>query len=331
MNALVTIEALTAVQVFVEGDPEALISKLEGEIRALPARDMKVKADREETRSLAAKIARSKTGLDDLGKDYVAEIKKQAGVIDAKRKLIRDRLDALKDEVRAPLTAWEDAEKARVENHESALVWIVQAWQLEASTVCAIEQRIGALMNEYDRNWEEFAERAGEAFNASLAKLREMREAAVQAEADRVELEMLRRQKAEREARDAAERAAAEKAERDRLAEEAAANRAAAAAERAAQAERDRAVKAIKDAQEAAQRAEAAAARAVEEERARVAAADAKAKAEQERLERNKKHRAKIHREILADLAVAKLDTELGMLVIEAIAAGKIRNVSITY
>jgi len=72
---------------------------------------------RAEIKSLAAKVASSKTLLDDIGKDAVADLKKKPALIDAARKVARDDLDALKIKIRQPLTDWEaekEAEKVRV-------------------------------------------------------------------------------------------------------------------------------------------------------------------------------------------------------------------------
>jgi colicin import membrane protein len=121
MNALVSIDVatLTPASVFAPGGMEGIISKLEAEVRAID-RDITTPEGRDAVKSLAYKVARSKTALDDMGKELVADIKKQAGAIDADRKLARDRLDALKEEVRGPLTQWEEAEANRISGHEGA-------------------------------------------------------------------------------------------------------------------------------------------------------------------------------------------------------------------
>lgn len=81
-------------------------------------RDMSVEANRKAVASLAYKVARSKTAIDDVGKAYVAELKKRPGEIDALRKKARDRLDALRDRIRAPVDEWErqqrEAEEAEL-------------------------------------------------------------------------------------------------------------------------------------------------------------------------------------------------------------------------
>ena len=49
--------------------------------------------------SVAYKVARSKTYIDDLGKNLVADAKKQISLVDAERKSIKDQLDLLKSEI----------------------------------------------------------------------------------------------------------------------------------------------------------------------------------------------------------------------------------------
>ena len=64
---------------------------------------------RAERRSLLAyKVAQTKTYLDGLGKDLVAELKEIPKLIDANRKTVRDRLDELKAKARQPLTDYEE-------------------------------------------------------------------------------------------------------------------------------------------------------------------------------------------------------------------------------
>ena len=104
MNALVSIDnilepaaALAPATLFGSGQVETILSAIEKDVRA-EAYDIATPDGRERIKSVAYKIARSKTTLDDLGKEHVAEIKKQSAAIDAERRAIRDRLDALKEE-----------------------------------------------------------------------------------------------------------------------------------------------------------------------------------------------------------------------------------------
>lgn len=327
MNAIVTIDVatLTPATVFAPGGVEAIVSKIEAEVSA-EVFTLETAEGRERIKSVAYRIARSKTALDEMGKELVAGIKAQAATIDAERRTIRDRLDALKESVRGPLTAWEDAEAARAANHEGVLVWIVQASQFESSpTAAAISERMAALENEAQRDWQEFAERAIDAYQATREKLTIMLAAAEQAEADAAELAELRRMKAERDAADAARLI-----EEARLAREADAARIAAqqAAERKAYEERRERERAEKAAQQATE----AAARAVEQERERAAKVKAAEEAAAAKLAANKKHRAKVHAEIVQAISQAFDGAEYSPdRMAEAIAAGIIPHVSITY
>ena len=74
--------------------------------------DMETKKGQNECRSFAFRITRSRTLLDDLGKDYASDLRKRLKTIDGQRKEMRENLDNLRDDIRAPLTELEEAEKA---------------------------------------------------------------------------------------------------------------------------------------------------------------------------------------------------------------------------
>ena len=110
---LVVIEKKNAMAVFTNNDQlDPLIELIEKEARSLVP-DVTTKKGRDAIASMAHKVARSKTYIDNAGKDLVAELKALPKQIDESRRVVRERLDALKDEVRRPLTEWE-AEQARI-------------------------------------------------------------------------------------------------------------------------------------------------------------------------------------------------------------------------
>lgn len=341
MNALVTLESiltpaaapLSAETLFGTGQIETIVAAIEAQVRA-EVIDISTEAGRDAAKSLAHKIARSKGVLDEIGKEHVAEIKKLSGAIDAERKTLRDRLDALKAEVRGPVERWEDAEEKRVRAIEATLVCIIESPTLLAgASPHSIRDRIAAVAEYTTRDWQEFKERADAAITETLPKLNAMLEAAEQRERDAAELEALRKEKAERDARDAAERQrlAQEQAEAERKA-------------RREQEERDRLAQLeqwkAEQEERAKRQAEEAAAKAVEDERRRVAAEEARKAAEkaaQEAADRkkqeNKRHRTKINGEVAADLIAAGVpnDVVLVQSIVAAIIDGRIRHVSITY
>jgi colicin import membrane protein len=342
MNALVTIETLTPAVVFAPGGVDAIISKLEADVRAISA-DISTEAGRKAVASLAYKVARSKTALDDMGKQLVADLKAQTGKIDAERRVIRDRLDALRDEVRKPLDDFEQAEKSRVDAHEINISAIMQAAQLGPDANSAeIKQRLEAVGSLIQRDWQEFAARATAAadevrkvLTAAFAQA-EKREAEA-AELARLRAEQIAREQAEREARIASEAAERAKAEAEAKAKREAEQAAAKAAAEQQRVERERAdaiaraEKAEADKKAAAEKAKRDQAAALEAERKRVADAAAKEVAEKARREKDKAHRAKLNNEALSALTALGVEAELAKTVIAAIARGEVPHVSIEY
>ncbi len=241
---LVVIEKKNAMAVFTNNDQlDPLIEAIEKEARSLVP-DVTTKKGRDAIASMAHKVARSKTYIDNAGKDLVAELKALPKQIDESRRVVRERLDALKDEVRRPLTEWE-AEQERIKAEEAMNALHAEALAMNEEFDRQLEARIESdhemalLMNDaFDR---EQAEKKAEAERQRIAREEEIkrraeekakREAEEQAQreidaAAARELEaILAKERAEREQREAAERAEREKqaaveAERRKAQEEA--------------------------------------------------------------------------------------------------------------
>ncbi|GHK50441.1 hypothetical protein KPZU09_01770 [Klebsiella pneumoniae] len=241
---LVVIEKKNAMAVFTNNDQlDPLIEAIEQEARSLVP-DVTTKKGRDAIASMAHKVARSKTYIDNAGKDLVAELKALPKQIDESRRVVRERLDALKDEVRRPLTEWE-AEQERIKAEEAMNALHVEALAMNEDFDRQMAARIESdhemalLMNDaFDR---EQADKAAEAERQRIAREEEIkrlaeekakREAAEQAQreidaaAAREREAILAKERAEREQREAAERAEREKqaaieAERRKAQEEA--------------------------------------------------------------------------------------------------------------
>lgn len=113
-NELIVIEEVKAIEVFTDKGIRPLIDAIRQKaLSEVP--DMKTKKGRDRVKSLAFTVAKTKTALDGLGKELTEDWKKKAKVVDSSRKLMREELDAIKEEVRAPLTEYENREKLRVE------------------------------------------------------------------------------------------------------------------------------------------------------------------------------------------------------------------------
>lgn len=222
---LVVIEKSNAMAVFTNNEQlDPIIEKIEKEARSLVP-DVSTKKGRDAIASMAHKVARSKTYIDNAGKDLVAELKALPKQIDESRRIVRERLDALKDEVRRPLTEWE-AEQERIKAEEAAKIKAEEDRKKFES-----DHEIALLMN--DKHDREVAEKKAEAERQRIAHEEELkRQAAEQA-------------KREAEEKSAAELAAAKKREDDAIAAKAQAELLAKQAqERAEQEAKDAAAKA---------------------------------------------------------------------------------------
>ncbi|MGN2481514.1 hypothetical protein HV097_11540 [Enterobacter roggenkampii] len=252
---LVVIEKQNAMAVFTTKEQlDPIIEAIEKEARSLVP-DVSTRKGRDAIASMAHKVARSKTYIDNAGKDLVAELKALPKQIDESRRIVRERLDALKDEVRKPLTDWENAESARKDALQQrladlrSLADVIDGVGSYLPSV-EIQQRIeSAKAVALDESWQEAAAEAGVAKDATIQQLESALIVAKQREHEAAELERLRKEaeeKARLEREENIRREAAERARRDAEAKhkaeiEAAARREAEEKARAELAEREKA------------------------------------------------------------------------------------------
>ena len=328
---------------------EPYLAKIKAELDAFVP-DVSTKKGRDAIASMAYKVAKGKTALDNIGKDLVAELKDVPKKIDAERKRMRDLLDLWKDEVRAPLTAWEEAEAHRQAGHKTGIELILQATAVHDFSASTLRTTLAAIEAKViDSSWEEFEAEAHRTKAKTIETLQvaiaeRQKHEAEQAELARLRAESAAREQQEREeriAREAAERAQREaeakaQAEREAVIKREAQAKAAAehrelelklAAERA---EREKA-EAIQREQQAKADAERRAAEAVEAEKRRVAAQAAAEAAEVQRRERDKAHKASINRAALEAFVQGGMSEECAKLAVTLIAKKAIPAVSITY
>lgn len=343
------VETLTPAVVFAAGGVEDVISKLEAQVRAIPL-DVTTEKGRKHIKSVAYQVSRSKTALDDMGKKVQEEARAIVDRVNADRRTVNARLDALRDEVKAPVVAFEAREAARIEAHQTAIREIEYLARFDTEPdESLVSDRLGALSAYKGRDWQEFSGRGAQAYadaerslnaHAIAAKVRREereeaeRQAAINAELERQREEEARKEREAEIARKAAEDARIEaerraKAEQDRIEAEKQA-----AEERAARAEREK-TEAAKRAEEARIAAEAKAERerraAVEAERKRIEDEKRREQQEAEYRAKDRTHKAKINGGVLSALSNLGLSDELGKAVITAIVQGKVPNVTINY
>jgi hypothetical protein len=168
--------------------------------------DMSTAKGRAEVRSLAHKVTRSKTFLDDLGKGLVADLKDLPKRIDANRKTMRDRLESLAAEARQPLTDYEE----RIEEFQNRLKMLADMpVQYTHSSSAEIKRGIDKLadMPTSAAQWEEFQPQAEELKTRTLQTLGDMHRAKWQSEQEAAELARLRAESAVRDHQNAIRKA----------------------------------------------------------------------------------------------------------------------------
>ncbi|RXA93995.1 hypothetical protein [Yersinia sp. 2105 StPb PI] len=227
----IVIEPKNALAVFTQPDHiESILQQVEKEVNSFVP-DVSTKKGRDAIASLGLKVAKTKTYLDGLGKDLVTEYKEVPKKIDASRKTVRDRLDALKEKVLLPKLEFEaeqerlklEAERIAAEEAYSAM-WH-EAHDMDAVITIRIAEKAAAkkesdhemalLMNDvFDRAQ---ADKAAEAERKRIAYEEELRRLAENAARRAVE-EEARREREEAAHREYVLKAQAEQAERDRIA-----------------------------------------------------------------------------------------------------------------
>lgn len=236
--------------------------------------DMKIRKDREACAADAYKVTRTKTAVEKMGAALSAKYKEVPKQIDAQRRDWNAKMDSLRDEVRKPLTEWEEAEDRRVGQHRANLANIAdRATDVGGMDADSLRQRLAAVESVVvDEAWEEFEAEA----HRVKAKALEILNAALtdrqKYEAEQAELAELRRKQAVQEQKDREAEIARQAAEAAR-----------ADAEAKAQAERDAAAKREADAKAAAERAERERAEAIERQKQAEARAEAEKLAAEQR------------------------------------------------
>ena len=367
---LATIQVVQIADLFKPEVINPMLDKIETHVRSIPT-DISTDKGRQEIKSRAYKASLCKGRLDEMGKKLNEDAQKHIKAVNTYRNRAEAFLDALRDEIRQPVTEWEQAEKKRVADHEAKLLEVSALTTFYQSPPSSDEvlDRMAQLGMFDHLKMEEFCFRAENIKKEVNTTLNAMLLSAQSRERDAEELAKLRFAQAARDAEDAARKLAereaqiaadaAEKARKDaeaaaELAAKAAADKAASelAAQKAAEqkardeaaAAEERAKKAEADALAAAARAEAARLAAIEQARVdqeaaveaeRKRAADAKAAedAATAAREANTAHRKKINNEALQ--ALAALDCVLGDVpakaIVIAIAEGRIPHVRIEY
>lgn len=321
--------------------------------------DVTTAKGREAIAALAFKVTKSKTALDAAGKKLTEDARAQINLVDAARRNIREKLDALRDEIRRPLTEWEIAEEARLERvgamlgnlRDSAVVLMSETSEALALRVTGLRAMVID-----DAEFQESAEVARSLLATAISTLDAAVIRITKEEADRAELERLRAEQAERErqeeirrATEAAERQAAERREQEERERAEAEQRREAAREAEQQRLAEAAERARLDAERKAQEdlAAAEASHRAEVQRLEKEKADAIAKGiadaaaieaenkrqadEQKARDENRAHRTKVLSETKQAIMQCGVEEPVAKTIVLAIVAGQIPHTSLRF
>lgn len=334
-------------------DFDAYLTELRASLPQFADDDTSTKAGRDAIISRAASIRSRKATFEKTKLALTEHWRNQTAAVNAKGKIIAERMGALAEEVRAPVTAWEEADKARQAEADRIIADLTAAPTVTfGETSEQVQERLDRIrgMNLNEEVLLARLEMAEDLKADAVAKLTEAVAGLKAQEAQAAELAQLR---AEQER----QRLANEQAEADRRAKEAAEAAAKAEAERLERAKAEAAEQARRDAEEAARREQeerdraaqaeidAANARAAQIEReiaaerqkladieaARKAAADAEAQ-EQARREADIAHRqAVIEKAAEALTSIPLVTQKMARAIINEIAAGNVPAVQVVF
>ncbi len=300
--------------------------------------DLTTQKGRDAIASNSRKVSTSKNFVEKPGRAYLKYIKEtKCAAIEKELREFVDKMDALRDEVRQPLTDY-DAEQERIKAEKAAAEAAAEAQRLAEIAAKELQDKVDRdhelaifMYADYLREQEEARKQAIiDAENA--AKKQKEREAQIAKEAadnariaaEKAAADERQRLADEQLRKDREAQAAIDKAEREKLEAENARLRQQKEAEQAA-------AKAKQDAIDAAARAEREKQQAIEAERKRQADAVEAERLAAEQREKNKAHAKRINNEALQDLVAAGLSEEMAKAAVTAIAKGDVRNISIKY
>lgn len=217
VGALVEVTRKDPVAVFTdEAKYSEFYQKLAAEV-AKHAPDLTTEKGRRAIASLAFRVTKAKTSLDDAGKGLTEAWRSQIAVVNASKKKMVEELAELAKEVRRPLTEWEEAEAARVAaNAETIVAMRNDAVIQDDDTAATVEDRgraIHGMKFEAPQWTEEEIETAVYEQKHAVHALVKARNTLKLREQEAAELAELRALKAERDAKDEADRIAREEAE----------------------------------------------------------------------------------------------------------------------
>tara|TARA_R110000868_G_C10898090_1_gene764119 strand:+ start:47 stop:1135 length:1089 start_codon:yes stop_codon:yes gene_type:complete len=362
MSELIKIENVEILECYSSGGLKIVLNDIEKLARDFEV-DLSTVKGRKQIASMANKVSKSKVYLDELGKSLTADWKAKSKRVDNERKVAREFLDNLRDDIRKPLTDFENEEKERVRNLELRLNalsgFLVPNYNLSSEHLQMDLDKLNTI--ELDSSWSEYLDKATDFKTKGVDSHVKAIQEALKKELEKAELEKLRQEKIDRDKKDNEERIAreakeqaekkaienahliAEKVEREKreaFERENIIQQAKIEAEKRAIELEKKAIQGKKDSIEREKQRkideenarELAVKQAQENERLRVKKETEQAEIEAKKREANKKHRAKINNGVVDYLmANTGVTSDQAKKIVSEIASGNMPSVKIFY
>tara|TARA_R110000772_G_scaffold4573_6_gene16380 strand:+ start:4178 stop:5182 length:1005 start_codon:yes stop_codon:yes gene_type:complete len=206
MNELIEILEENALSVFTaEKGLDPYIRLIKAELKNFEP-SLRNKTTRAEIASKAAKVGKMKIYLDGEGKKLNERLKAQPKIIDAERKRCKDVLQAFQDEVRKPLTDWEDNERVRIDLIKSRILRMENIPQVEVGSELLKAHLTKLEITVIDDSFSEFKGDAAIAKDRAIIDTRQLIDAATTIENEKAELERLRKEAADQQQKEREEK-----------------------------------------------------------------------------------------------------------------------------
>ena len=155
---------------------------------------------RKSIKSLAYSLTRSRTIIDDKGKDLNAGLREVINAVDEKRRKARGTIDDLIAVISQPLTEWETKEQLRKNKLDADLAKVKNAIVFfKEPSLAEIDERIATLKGFDGYDWQEYGDAPKGVIEESLQFLNEKRTLREQQIKDQEELARLRAAEASRQ------------------------------------------------------------------------------------------------------------------------------------
>jgi len=355
-NELAIFQQIQPLQIFKENKADDFLAGVEKEVEEFKkTRDISTPKGRAEIKAFSYKVAQTKAPMWQAGLSLTEEMRGKINKINAERERIAEKLQSFQDDVRQPLTDFENKEKERIKYFQGKIA------DLEFYKSCHYDIIVDSktateALNKLDEDyksvsdWQEFATKAKNTFDDVNSYLFDVREDWGMKEVAAAELEKLRKEKEERDQKEREEqirRGAAETAKQIEIQKAQKAEEAAQAEIYRLEAEKKAAQKARENAEirvkenakimrnqreQAKIQAQKDTENAIKAEQARVSAVkEAEIKATKAR-EANNQHINKIQNEVIEAISNFDLeDREFIEDLVEAISRNKIPHLTIKY